>query len=72
MAEEFEKKEHELFGEDGFEKMVDRVARIEQQIGIRDLNQFTPHWATSSLRRSQKPQEQRDRTDVGLSRARLF
>lgn len=42
MAEDFEKKEHELFGEDGFEKMVSRVARLEQQMGINDLNQFTP------------------------------
>jgi hemerythrin-like domain-containing protein len=43
MAEEFEKKEHELFGEDGFEKMTARVAQIEGQMGINDLNQFTPH-----------------------------
>ena len=43
MAEEFEKKEHELFGEDGFDKMADRVAQMEQRIGIHDLNQFTPH-----------------------------
>jgi hemerythrin-like domain-containing protein len=42
MAETFEKKEHELFGEDGFEKMVDRVARLEQSFGIGDLAQFTP------------------------------
>ncbi|WP_407160235.1 hemerythrin domain-containing protein [Bradyrhizobium sp. STM 3557] len=42
MAEDFEKKEHELFGEDGFEKMVARVARLEQQMGIHDLDQFTP------------------------------
>ena len=42
MAEDFEKKEHELFGEDGFEKMVARVAELEQQMGIHDLNQFTP------------------------------
>jgi hemerythrin-like domain-containing protein len=42
MAEEFEKKEHELFGEDGFEKMAARVAQLEQQMGIHDLNQFTP------------------------------
>jgi hemerythrin-like domain-containing protein len=42
MAEEFEKKEHQLFGEDGFEKMVDRVAQVERAIGIYDLNQFTP------------------------------
>jgi len=43
MAEEFEKKEYERFGEDGFEKMAARVAQLEQQIGIHDLNQFTPH-----------------------------
>jgi hemerythrin-like domain-containing protein len=42
MAEEFEKKEHQLFGEDGFEKMTARVAQLEQQMGIHDLNQFTP------------------------------
>ena len=42
MAEEFEKEEHRLFGEDGFEKMVERVARLEQAMGIHDLNQFTP------------------------------
>ena len=42
MAEDFEKKEHELFGEDGFEKMAARVAQLEQQMGIHDLNQFTP------------------------------
>ena len=42
MAEDFEKKEHQLFGEDGFEKMVKRVAGLEEQIGINDLSQFTP------------------------------
>jgi hemerythrin-like domain-containing protein len=42
MAEDFEKKEHQLFGEDGFEKMAARVAQLEQQMGIHDLNQFTP------------------------------
>ena len=26
----------------GFEKMVDRVARLEQAFGIHDLAQFTP------------------------------
>lgn len=43
LGEDFEKKEHELFGEDGFEKMVDRVASIERTLGIYDLAQFTPH-----------------------------
>jgi hemerythrin-like domain-containing protein len=43
LGEAFEKKEHQLFGEDGFEKMVDRVASIEKALGIYDLAQFTPH-----------------------------
>jgi hemerythrin-like domain-containing protein len=43
LAEEFEEKEHELFGEDGFDKMAHRVAELEQRIGIHDLAQFTPH-----------------------------
>jgi hemerythrin-like domain-containing protein len=42
MAEEFEKKEHQLFGADGFEKVVQQVAKIEETIGIHNLNQFTP------------------------------
>jgi hypothetical protein len=37
------KYEHWLFGEDGFEKMVQRVANLEKAIGINDLAQFTPH-----------------------------
>jgi hypothetical protein len=32
----------ELFGDDGFEQMVDRVAGIEKQLGIYDLAKFTP------------------------------
>ena len=28
LGEDFEKKEDELFGDDGFEKMVDKVAQI--------------------------------------------
>jgi hemerythrin-like domain-containing protein len=42
MAEDFEKEEHRQFGEDGFEKMTDRVAHLEKAIGIHDLKQFTP------------------------------
>jgi len=42
LGEEFENKEHELFGEDGFESMVDRVSTIEKKLGIYDLAQFTP------------------------------
>ena len=36
------KKEHQLFGEDGLEKMVDQVAEIEKKLGIYELAQFTP------------------------------
>src|SRR5436305_1140807 len=42
LGEDFEKKEDELFGDDGFEKMVDKVASIEKRFGIYDLAQFTP------------------------------
>jgi len=42
LGEDFETKEHELFGDDGFEKMVDRVASIEKQLDIYDLDKFTP------------------------------
>ena len=42
LEEDFEKKEHKLFGDDGLGKMVERVARIEQALGIYDLSQFTP------------------------------
>ena len=42
LGEDFERKEHELFGADGFEKMVDKVATIEKTLGIYDLSQFTP------------------------------
>jgi hemerythrin-like domain-containing protein len=42
IAEDFEKDEHRKFGEDGFEKMVDRVAGLERALGIYDLAKFTP------------------------------
>jgi hemerythrin-like domain-containing protein len=42
LGEEFEDKEHELFGEDGFDTMVEKVANIEKQLNIYDLSQFTP------------------------------
>jgi hemerythrin-like domain-containing protein len=42
LGEDFEKKEDEFFGEDGFEKVVDKVAGIEKRLGIYDLAQFTP------------------------------
>jgi hemerythrin-like domain-containing protein len=42
LGEEFENNEHKLFGEGGFETMVDKVASIEKSLGIYDLGQFTP------------------------------
>jgi hemerythrin-like domain-containing protein len=42
LGEDFEKKEDELFGEDGFFKIVDRVGSIEKKFGIYELAQFTP------------------------------
>jgi hemerythrin-like domain-containing protein len=42
LGEDFEKQENQLFGQDGFEKMVDKVASIEKRFGIYDLKQFTP------------------------------
>jgi len=42
LGEEFEKREHEKFGADGFEMNVDRVAKIERSLGIYELEQFTP------------------------------
>lgn len=42
LGEDFEKKEDELFGEDGFFKVVEQVAEIEKKLGIYDLTKFTP------------------------------
>jgi hemerythrin-like domain-containing protein len=42
LGEEFENNEHKLFGQDGFETMVNKVAEIEKTLGIYDLAQFTP------------------------------
>jgi len=42
LADTFERKELALFGANGFEKFAKRVAEIETQIGIHDLDKFTP------------------------------
>jgi hemerythrin-like domain-containing protein len=42
LGEAFEDREHQLFGEHGFENMVAEVARLEQSLGIHDLSLFTP------------------------------
>ncbi len=42
LGEEFENNEQKLFGKDGFETMVNKVADIEKTLGIYELAQFTP------------------------------
>lgn len=42
LGEDFEKQEHRMFGEDGFNEIVGKVASIEKSLGIYDLDQFTP------------------------------
>jgi hemerythrin-like domain-containing protein len=42
LGEDFERREHEVFGEDGFEHAVARVDAVEKTLGIESLAQFTP------------------------------
>lgn len=42
LGDDFEKKADELFGDDGFFKVVAQVAELEKKLGIYDLAQFTP------------------------------
>ena len=42
LGDDFEKKEDELFGDEGFFKVVDQVAELEKKLGIYNLDQFTP------------------------------
>jgi hemerythrin-like domain-containing protein len=42
LGDDFEKKEDELFGDEGFFKVVDQVAELEKRLGIYELAQFTP------------------------------
>jgi hemerythrin-like domain-containing protein len=41
LGEQFEDKENELFGEHGFDKVVEEVAGLEKSLGIYALDQFT-------------------------------
>jgi hemerythrin-like domain-containing protein len=41
LGEQFEEKEHALFGERGFQDTVAEVAELESQLGIADLSRFT-------------------------------
>lgn len=42
LGERMEAAEHQVLGNEGFEKSVAQVAAIEKQLGIYDLKQFTP------------------------------
>lgn len=42
LGERFEDKEHELFGKAGFGGIVGEVAKLEQAVGIYELEKFTP------------------------------
>ena len=42
LGDQFEDEEHRRFGEDGFERYVDKIAGIEKKLGIYELAQFTP------------------------------
>jgi hemerythrin-like domain-containing protein len=57
LGEEFEREEDELFGDEGFFKVVDRVANIERDLGIHELSKFTP---TFVPRRKSAPQKQKN------------
>jgi hemerythrin-like domain-containing protein len=39
--DKFEDIEHKMFGKDGFDDAVDRIAAVEQTLGIADISQFT-------------------------------
>ncbi len=39
----FEDREHEMFGEDGFNKVLKQVEELEKSLGIYNLNEYTPH-----------------------------
>ncbi len=42
LGDQFEDEENRVFGKEGFEHVVAQVAEIEKQLGILDLDQFTP------------------------------
>ena len=42
LGERMEEAEHKVLGDEGFEKSVAQVERIEKQLGIYELSQFTP------------------------------
>ena len=43
LGDQFEDKEHDLFGREGFEGIIVQIAEIEKALGIYDLSKFTPN-----------------------------
>lgn len=43
LGEKFEAMEHKLFGEQGFQLIVQKVEEIEKELGIYAIEQFTPN-----------------------------
>jgi hypothetical protein len=43
MGEQFEDKEHQMFGPRGFEDIVEQVAILETSLNLDDLSQYTAH-----------------------------
>jgi hypothetical protein len=41
LSEKFEELEHRMFGKDGFDDAVERIASIEQAFGLADLSKLT-------------------------------
>ena len=42
LGDQFEDREHELFGKEGFEGVVAKIEQLEKALGIYALSQFTP------------------------------
>jgi len=42
LSDQFEDIEHKMFGKDGFEDAVSKIAAIETALGYADISQFTP------------------------------
>ena len=42
ISDQFEEIEHKMFGKDGFEDAEKKISRIETELGLADLAQFTP------------------------------
>ncbi len=43
LGEDFERIEHQHFGEDGFEMMLERVHQLELKLGVGDPSHYTPN-----------------------------